>query len=371
MDIRRDLERYLRPPGAGRALFSTGLQEQGRLSRQLLGVRSLDDEQLFEAWRAQHLRLNMGGNAILGLPFDTGSGSRRGSAEGPNAMLRFFANEGSLTPEAYRAFQGAALVGDVRVVPQLLHDDACSADVLREVRRALYDDPTCDDPVAPLSVAEEAARRVMQRHSQVRLIALIGDHSGSYAIARASIERARRLGQKLGVVHFDAHTDMVDYRLGVKWAYSTWAYWVLQELHDPRAFVQIGIRATTKSQAQWQAERGMTQFWAPECLERGADAIADDTIAALKAAGVDVVHIDWDIDGLDAAEAPATGTPEPGGYSAGFGMRVTERIGAHFPVVSGVMAEVAPFLADRNGARRTLNNACELVACMMRAPFPT
>ena len=73
--------------------------------------------------------------------------------------------------------------------------------------------------------------------------------------------------KKVGILHFDAHTDLLDTRLGIDLCFGSWAYHILEDLSSPELLVQVGIRSSAKDRMHWEKKFGVTQIWANEVIE--------------------------------------------------------------------------------------------------------
>jgi agmatinase len=342
-----DLARFLRPAGGGLYTVSTGRAEQLALQRRLYGAA--DETEIDARWRAALAAVPRARVAVLGVPSDCGAGLMRGAAYGPQgvreALLR-------LCP----SFQDVAArerivdVGDVFVIPHLLHDEMLSDAQRRAAAAALYGaGATPELPVSPLSIAEHVVDRLLTLNPDLRIFVLGGDHSVAWPIVAAL---ARHVREPWAIVHPDAHTDLLPERLGVRYCFATWAYHANELLGRGGRLVQVGIRASGRDQAHWERTLGVRQFWADEVRARG-EAVIDDVLAHLRAVGVRRVYLSNDIDATDAAAAPATGAPAPGGLSVDFVRALIRRVAAEFPLLGADVMEVAPPLGPPDDARRT------------------
>jgi agmatinase len=143
-------------------------------------------------------------------------------------------------------------------------------------------------------------------------VVLGGDHSISEADIRAV---ARRHGP-VGLVHFDTHTDTGTEVFGVERSHGTPMYRLVHDGHvDAQRYVQIGLRGYWPGEAEfaWQAEQGITSYFMHDVRRLGIDAVIAATVAAV---GPGPVFVTVDVDVLDPAFAPGTGTPEPGGLTS-------------------------------------------------------
>jgi agmatinase len=369
-ELVEDLARLLRPAGGGVYTVSTGRAEQEALQRALYAAG--DAAEIDRRWREALAAVAGARVAILGIPSDTGAGLVRGAAFGPQGVRQAALR---LLPDlaARAARLGIVDVGDVFVVPQLLHDEMLSDDQRAATRAAIYGPGApADLPVSPLSIAERAVDDLLRLNPELRVLVLGGDHSVAWPVVSA-LARHRR--EPWAIVHPDAHTDLLPERLGVRYCFATWAYHANELLGRGGRLVQIGIRASSRPRTHWEQALGVRQFWADEVRARG-DAVIDDVIAHLRALGVRRVYVSNDIDGTDAADAPATGAPEGGGLSPAFVRALVARVGAAFPLLGADVVEVAPPVGAPEGARRTTEVAAwymleSLAAMIGREILPT
>jgi agmatinase len=171
-----------------------------------------------------------------------------------------------------------------------------------------------------------------------------GDHSITLPLLRAY--RAL-LGRPLAVLHFDAHCDTWTDHFGEPSGHGTWVAEAMQEgLVEPSCFVQIGIRSAAERAARdYVVQQGGAVHTARDL--RGAEGsvalapLLHDLRRRLAAQGQPPLYLSLDIDCLDPAFAPGTGTPEPGGLSTGQVLTLLED-SADLPWVGMDCVEVAP-----------------------------
>lgn len=223
---------------------------------------------------------------FVGVPFDLGTSNRSGARFAPrqiraeSALLRPY-NMG--TRAAPFDALAVADIGDVPTNPYSLEDS---------VRRI------------------EAAFDAIIVHGCVPLT-LGGDHTIALPILRAMV---RRHGP-VGLVHVDAHADVNDRMFGAPVAHGTPFRRAVEEgLLDCRRVVQIGLRGTGYSAEDfdWPRAQGFRVVCAEQCWHRSLAPLMGEVRAALAGGPV---YLSFDIDGLDPAFAPGTGTPEIGGLS--------------------------------------------------------
>jgi len=167
-------------------------------------------------------------------------------------------------------------------------------------------------------------------------VALGGDHYVTLPILRA---HARRYGP-LSVIQVDAHTDTWADNTAHRIDHGTFMYRAVREgLVDPSRSVQIGIRTDNPDTL------GFHILDARQASEMGACAVAQ---AVRKIVGTHATYLTFDIDGLDPAFAPGTGTPVWGGLSSVFADALLHDL-AGLRIVGGDVVEVAPAY-DSTGA---------------------
>src|SRR5688572_27515978 len=132
-----ELARILRPAAGGIHVVSTGVSAQAAVQRRLYGTD--DAGAIQEAWRAALGRIAGARGVLLGVPSDVGAGFVRGANFGPQAVRAALLDA---RPDWPRWAEEAGLVdiGDVFVVPQLLHDEMLSEAQQQATRRAIYPD---------------------------------------------------------------------------------------------------------------------------------------------------------------------------------------------------------------------------------------
>ena len=369
MTLTDELALLLRPAGGGIHLVSTGKAEQEALQRRLYGASTDADVQ--RRWREDLARVPSARAVLLGIPSDVGAGFRRGANLGPAAIRARLLEEDPGFAERARA-AGVVDLGDVFVVPQLLHDEMLSDAQLSASRRALY--PDLPDaaraalPVSPLSIAERALGLVLSANPGAKVLALGGDHSAAWPVVKA-LAPAR---PGLGIVMVDAHTDLLEERLGVRYCFGTWSFHANDLVGRGGRLVQVGTRASRRDRAHWESTLGVRQFWAAD-VRRDPAAALDQIVAHVRSTGVSSVYLSNDIDGTDGAVADATGTPEPDGLDPEFVVGLVRRLGREVGLAGGDVMEVAPGIAPTpEGNARTLALAVrylrETLAAALGAP---
>ena len=246
---------------------------------------------------------------LVGVPMDLGVTNRPGARFGPRA-LRTIERIGPyhhVHEIAPRAVLDVADIGDVPFRSRF-DLDSCLADI-----EATFNE-LVGAGVIPLAVG--------------------GDHSISYPILKA-IGKDR----PVGMVHIDAHCDTGGEYDGSKFHHGgPFRNAVLDGVLDPARTIQIGIRGSAELLWEFSYDAGMTVIHIEDVMERGIDAIAAQ---AREVVGDGPVYLSFDVDGLDPAFAPGTGTPEAGGLTAREAIRLLEDL-AGLDIVGGDVVEVAP-----------------------------
>ncbi|MEK8033640.1 agmatinase [Ideonella sp. DXS29W] len=176
------------------------------------------------------------------------------------------------------------------------------------------------------------------------MVWLGGDHSITLPILRA--HRAR-WGRPLAVIHFDAHCDTWTDHFGEPSGHGTWVYEAFQEgLVVPACFTQIGIRSSGERAARdYVRDQGGQIFTARDLRGRENSEQLAGVIAVirerLREHGNPPLYLSLDIDCLDPAFAPGTGTPEPGGMTTNQVLTLLEEL-ADLDFVGMDCVEVAP-----------------------------
>ena len=224
--------------------------------------------------------------AIAGAPFDTASSFRSGSRFGPNAIRNISAmmkpNNVILQVNIMENLKGGD-IGDFNVTPGYIH-------------------PTYD--------AIEAGVAGILEENAVPIV-LGGDHSITLAELRAV---AKKYGP-VALVHFDSHSDLCDEVFGQKYNHGTPFRRAIEEgLIDPAHSIQIGMRGSLydPNEHKMAADLGMLLIPAHKVREMGFEALIR---TAMERVGDKPVFLTFDIDFVDPAYAPGTGTPEVAGFT--------------------------------------------------------
>ncbi|MFA9272531.1 MAG: arginase family protein, partial [Baekduiaceae bacterium] len=149
-------------------------------------------------------------------------------------------------------------------------------------------------------------------------------------------------GGPVGLIHFDTHTDTGTEVFGVEVSHGTPMYRLVRDgFVDPTRYVQIGLRGYWPGEQEfgWQEEHGITALFMHDVRDRGIRAVVDEAVGVV---GSGPVFLSVDIDVLDPAFAPGTGTPEPGGMTSADLLWACRAIGERVELVGMDLVEVIP-----------------------------
>lgn len=321
-------------------------------------------------WLAEFDRLADARAVIVGVPCDVGAGFERGSFKGPLGIRTALLAE-QLYPHLSAA--GVVDLGDVRVNPQLLDDSYYSGALLDSVRRARG--VGADVPVSPLTALRAALDAIARLNPSARVLLLGGDHSLSRVPVEALVGRGNPAAD-LGVLDFDAHTDLLDLRDGVPYNFATWAHHANDAIGRGGRLVQVGVRVSGQPRAHWESTLQLRQMRMDEIVGRPHAEVADEVVGCFEAAGVRRIYVSNDIDGTDPTFAASTGTMELDGLDPRLVRAIVAAVAARFEIVGADVVEVAPPLKWHvpGEPARTLRTAASYaisqLQAMLGAPLP-
>lgn len=270
--------------------------------------------------------------ALIGIPMDLGVTNRSGARFGPRAL---------------RSIE--------RIGP---YNHALDVIPFRELRCAdLGDVPFRSryDLTSSIEDIEAFCHKIIDRG--VRPLSVGGDHSVTHPILRA-VGRER----PVACIHIDAHCDTSGAFEGAKFQHGApFRHAVLDGVLDPERTIQIGIRGSAEYLWEFSYESGMTVIHAETFADLGVGAVIEKTRAVV---GNGPVYVSLDVDGLDPAFAPGTGTPEIGGLSPRE-VQTLLRGCADLDIVGGDVVEVAPqYDATTNTAQVGAQMLFEILSMM-------
>jgi agmatinase len=250
--------------------------------------------------------------AVVGAPMDDLVSDRPGARLAPRAI------RGASSPPGPHLEAGVDAFAELRVV------DFGDAPVIPA------------DPVRSHAAIEATVGQVLA--AGVMPVVLGGDHS----ITEPSVRACAAAHGPVGVVHFDTHTDTGEEVFGVEFSHGTFIRRIVDAGHvDPSRYVQIGLRGYWPGPKEfgWQAERGITSLFMHDVRDLGIREVVRRAVAAV---GPGPTYLTVDVDVLDPAFIPGTGTPEPGGMTAVDLLLAVRTVAAELDLVGADVVEVIP-----------------------------
>ena len=250
--------------------------------------------------------------AFIGVPLDIGTSLRAGTRFGPRQI-----RAESVMIRPYNMATGAAPFESLAVAD--IGDVAINTYNLLESVRVIEDSYSKlkEHPVIPLTLG--------------------GDHTITLPILRALVHKHG----PVGLVHVDAHTDTNDNMFGEKIAHGTTFRRAVEEgLLDCKRVVQIGQRAQGYSSGdfQWGVDQGFRLVQAEQCWYQSLAPLMEQVRTQI---GDGPVYLTFDIDGIDPAWAPGTGTPEVGGLTSTQALEIVRGCRG-LNIIGGDLVEVSP-----------------------------
>jgi len=256
--------------------------------------------------------------AVVGVPWDQGTTSRSGARMGPRALRE------SSTMWAFQQDH------------EPLYDGEAGVELLGGVRWA----DSGDVPIGPMWSPERYHNAVVDKlqpimDSGLFPVTLGGDHSVTLPVLKALSQA--RAGKPFQLVQFDTHMDYWEEEGGQRYSHAS----PIVRAHEAgwlSGLTQYGIRSlhTAGDNIALARSRGAHIFW----CQQAKDMRADDLVEHLPVGGD--VYITFDIDALDPAIAPGTGTPEPGGFNYYEAKDILLAVCARCNVIGMDLVEVAP-----------------------------
>jgi len=249
---------------------------------------------------------------FVGVPFDVGTSNRAGARFGPRQI-----RTESCLIRPYNMATRAAPFDSLQVAD--IGDIAINTFNLQK----------------SVAIIEQAYDEILA--AKCKPLTLGGDHTISLPILRAL---HKKYGP-VGIVHIDAHADINDHMFGEPVAHGTPFRRAIEEgLIEPTRMVQIGLRASgyEADDFDWPRSQGVRVVQAEECWYKSLTPLMAEVREQL---GEGPVYLTFDIDGLDPAYAPGTGTPEIGGLSVHQGLEIVRGCRG-LDLVGGDLVEVAP-----------------------------
>lgn len=274
--------------------------------------------------------------ALVGVPMDLGVTNRAGARLGPRAVREV---------ERIGPYNHA-----LGVVPRA---ECKAADIGDAPMRSRFSLDSCIEDIAAFYARIQAAG--------VRPLSVGGDHSITYPILKA-------LGhdRPVGLVHIDAHCDTMGEIDGSKFHHGgPFRQAVLAGALDPERTIQIGIRGPAEIFWGFSYEAGMTVLHIEDVDRIGIEGVV---AKARTVVGDGPTYISFDVDGLDPAFTPGTGTPEAGGLTPREAQAILHGLKG-IDIIGGDVVEVAPqYDPTSNTAMVGAQMLFEIFSLMVLAP---
>lgn len=247
---------------------------------------------------------------VLGVPFDGATSFRQGAAQAPMRIRE-------LTEHVAPITEDGQLLQHTRINDH--------GDVARDLNWERY-----------FGSVTERAKATLQHDFA---LFLGGDHSVTIPLVKAFSEQ---ITSNFGLLHIDAHTDLADRYEGHPWSHACTARRILEYPGmGPSNVVFCGIRSWIPEELDFiQATPGLTLHTARQIHQQGIPTVANAAIAQLKQ--FEQVYLTLDIDCLDPAYAPGTGTPEAGGLTTRELLELLRLIVEALPIRAMDVVEVSP-----------------------------
>ncbi len=256
---------------------------------------------------------------VIPVPFEATVSYREGTARGPQAILLASHQVDLFDGDVGRPYERGIAMLEIPEWMEQLNDEARACAVAAIEAQVAGDAPDADD----VSVVDAAGVRVNEWVDEQTTailqkgklpVVVGGDHSVPYGSIHAC---ARHLGgEPLGVLHLDAHCDLRDAYEGFQWSHASIMRNVVDRIPSVK-LVQVGIRDFSEAEVdvvRAQPARVTTYFdvqLRKARLDGKFRALCERVVENLP----QNVYLSFDIDGLDPALCPSTGTPVPGGLS--------------------------------------------------------
>ncbi len=273
---------------------------------------------------------------MLGAGLDF-SGGMRGAAFGPRAL------------RANDVYLPSVTVG--------LPHAHTRVDALEELVICDYGDVAVDFESTHRSI--EPVRGLVREVAETGAIPFIvgGDHALMYPDAAALADVYGK--GKVGIIHFDAHYDAARFGLGHHLTHGTPVRKLIEQGHvSGNNFVQVGLRGYMPDDEDlaWMRDQGFRYHFMAEVEKKGWAHVMERAISEA-AEGTDYLFVSLDIDVIDPAYAPGTGTPEPNGLTPRELFPLLRRLGAETNLVGVELVELNP-LVDPTYVTPLVANRC-------------
>lgn len=250
---------------------------------------------------------------IMGIPFDNAVSLNKGARKAPENMRRLSVDLSDTTDEFIPVKEG--VLYDVGDIPVSLNWEKY------------------------FETVEKNAFELMKTGSLCLFIG--GDHSVTIPLHRAF--KRYHGGKKIGILHFDAHYDLCPEYDGHRWSHACTEARALESIVSGKDMSFVGVRVAEEAELDVIAENpGIVTLRAADVRKNGAENIAEILVERYE--GYDAVYLTLDIDVLDPAYAPGTGTPVSGGLNPFELTDIVRILLKRLPICAMDIVEVAPEL---------------------------
>lgn len=258
---------------------------------------------------------------VMGVPFDNAVSLNKGAAKGPETMRSLSVDMSDATED------------DIIIKEGLLYD--------------IGDIPVDLDWERYFNTVAEEAYQLMKTGNFCLFLG--GDHSVTIPLHQAfgKYQKEKKENAKIGIVHFDAHYDLCHEYDGHKWSHACTEARSLENVISGEDLFFVGVRVAEKSELELIAKNpGITSVKAKDVHNHGVEHVFQ--MLKNKFHDYDAVYLTIDIDVLDPAFAPGTGTPQPGGLTSTQLIQLFQMVLEELPIKAMDIVEVAPDLDVNN-----------------------
>lgn len=259
---------------------------------------------------------------LLSVPWDVTTSYRNGSAKAPDAIL-----DASGQVDLYDVELGNVYRRGIATLP--VNEDILDKSLIvrrsaENVIKHLEDGGSVDDKLiqrhlkrvneASLEVNDYVYKTSLEYLKQGKLMGLVGgDHSTPYGLIRALSES----GEPFGILHIDAHADLRKAYEGFAYSHASIMYNVMHHLSGVARLVQVGVRDFCEDELEEiRNDNRITTFFDRDlALRKFNGETWTSVVETILSELPQRIYISFDVDGMDPAYCPNTGTPVPGGLS--------------------------------------------------------
>lgn len=252
---------------------------------------------------------------IMGVPFDRAVSLNQGAAKAPERLRELSVDMSDVTEDMTPIRKG--VLYDLGDIPVILDWEAYFQKVEAEAYQLMRSGRFC--------------------------LFLGGDHSVTIPLHKAfgRYQRQRKDGGRIGIIHFDAHYDLCSTYDGHPWSHACTEARALEGVVRGEDLTFVGVRVAELSELEALARNpGICTIGARDVYTEGWDSVCRRLIAHYR--DYDAVYVTLDIDVLDPAYAPGTGTPSTGGLGSRELLEILRRLLDTLPIRAMDIVEVAP-----------------------------